>query len=493
MTPAMRIPANKNTHVSWRCDPFIDGDYVRGEGAPLVVENPATEEAITTVRQTSSGQLDAAVANSRKAFESGVWSDPALRARVLLKLADLFEERSAEFASALIQEVGTPVALCQPLQLGGPITLLRYLAGKTNIGVDRARQLGRDDRAPASESIIRYAPVGVVAGIGAYNYPLMFVISKGCTALAAGCASVYMPSPQTPLATLLFGEVAAEAGIPPGILNIVVGGADIGVALSSHPGIDKVSFTGSVGVGRQVMIQAAQGLKDVVLELGGKSAAIVLPGADMAKVAMPLHSRYLRNAGQGCQSPTRHLVPRKQFDDYVDASREAYAKIQVGDPWDPATLAGPLISDAHRARVEGYIERSKREGGHILLGGGRPAMDRGWFHNPTLISGVNNDSEIARNELFAPVAVTMPYDSVEEAIAIANASEFGLAAHLYGPLDLAKSTAERLRVGTVYINGGGQLRSDAVLAGWKHSGIGCEWGEDGVMEFLEPQHVQWTL
>jgi aldehyde dehydrogenase (NAD+)/betaine-aldehyde dehydrogenase len=491
LTPATQ--PNRNTQVSWRCDPFIGGEYVRGEGPLLVVENPATEAVITTVRQTSLRQLDAAVTNSRQAFESGVWQDPELRRAVLSRLADLLEARSAEFASALVQEVGTPVALCQPLQLGGPISLLRYLVRKTDLARERIRMLGRDDRVPASESMIRYAPVGVAAGIGAYNYPLMFVISKACTALAAGCASVFLPSPQTPLATLLFGEVAAEAGIPPGILNIVVGGADIGVALSSHPGIDKVSFTGSVAVGRQVMIQAAQGIKGVVLELGGKSAAIVLPGADLAKVAMPLHSRYLRNSGQGCQSPTRHLVPRKQFDDFIDVSREAYAKIQIGDPWDPATLGGPLISKAHRARVEGYIERSKQEGGRVLLGGGRPPMERGWYHNPTLIGGVNNDSEIARNELFAPVAVAMPYDSVEEAIAIANASDFGLAAHLYGPLDLAKRTAERLSVGTIYINGGGQLRTDSVLMGWKHSGLGCEWGEEGVMEFLGVKHLQWTL
>jgi aldehyde dehydrogenase (NAD+) len=323
---------------------------------------------------------------------------------------------------------------------------------------------------------------------------LMFVVSKACTAMAAGCSTVYMPSPQTPLATLLFGELANEAGVPPGILNIVVGGTDIAVALTSHTAADKVSFTGSAGVGRQVMIQAAQGLKDVVLELGGKSAGIVLPGADLAKVALPLHSRYLRNAGQGCQSPTRLLVPQEQLDDFIDVSREVFAQIKVGDPWNPTTLIGPLISEAHRARVEGYVERSRLEGGRVLIGGGRPAhMELGWFMNATLIGGVKNDSEIARNELFGPVAVVMPYRNVDEAIALANESDFGLAAHLYGPLDLAKSLAERLRVGSVYINGGGRLRVDAILTGWKHSGIGREWGEDGIAEFLEAQHVQWAV
>jgi aldehyde dehydrogenase (NAD+) len=210
-------------------------------------------------------------------------------------------------------------------------------------------------------------------------------------------------------------------------------------------------------------------------------------------LAMPLHSRYLRNSGQGCQSPTRHLVPRKHFDDYLEASREAYSKIILGDPWDPASLGGPLVSSAHRARVEGYIERSKQQGGHVLLGGGRPARERGWYLNATLIGGVNNDSEIAQNELFAPVAVAMPYDTLDEAVALANDTEYGLAAHLYGPLDLAQSVAQRMRTGTVYINGGGQMRVDSVLMGWKNSGVGCEWGEDGILEFLQPQHVQWSV
>jgi aldehyde dehydrogenase (NAD+) len=492
MNVAMQINAIQADPVSWRCDQFIGGKYVRGEGAPLAVENPATGKTIVAVAQASFGQLDAAVSSARRAFESGSWRDPGLRERVLLKLADLLESRVTEFRSALVQEVGTPVSLCEPIQLGGPISMLRDLARRT--GLDRTRSIGRDERMPQSESLIRYEPVGVVAGVGAYNYPLMFVVSKACTAMAAGCSTVYMPSPQTPLATLLFGELANEAGVPPGIMNIVVGGTDIAVALTSHTGVDKVSFTGSVGVGRQVMIQAAQGLKDVVLELGGKSAGIVLPGADLAKAALPLHSRYLRNAGQGCQSPTRLLVPQEQLDDFVDVSREVFAQIKVGDPWDPATLIGPLISEAHRARVEGYVERSRLEGGRVLIGGGRPAhMELGWFMNATLIGGVKNDSEIARNELFGPVAIVMPYRTLDEAIAMANESDFGLAAHLYGPLDLAKSLAEHLRVGSVYINGGGRLRVDATLTGWKHSGIGREWGEDGIAEFLEAQHVQWAV
>lgn len=470
---------------------LIDGRLVPGEGPPLAVENPATEEIFARVAQASPRQLELAVAAARRAFESGVWRDAALRREVLLRLAAGLEQRDEEFRRILVQESGTPVSLCQGLHVGGPINMMRYFAERT--GVDRTRPLGRDPRTPQSESIVRYEPIGVVGGIGAYNSPLLFLVSKAIAALAAGCTAVYTPSPLTPLATLMFGELALEAGVPPGVLNIVVGGVDLARTLTTHPHVDKLSFTGSVAIGRQVMMQAAQGIRDVVLELGGKSAAIVLPEADLQKIALPLHGRYIRNAGQGCQSPTRLLVPARRFDEFVDVARETYARIPVGDPLDPATLAGPLITAAHRERVAGYVQRALRDGGRILAGGGRPPVARGWFMNPVLIGGMSNQAEISRQELFGPVAVLLPYRDVNEAVAIANDSELGLAAHVFGPLEQARELAPRLRAGTVYINGGGNFRVDAVISGWKQSGIGCEWGDDGIMEFLEPQHIQWAI
>lgn len=470
---------------------LIDGELVPGEGPLLAVENPATEEVFAQLPQASAGQFEQAVAAARRAFESGVWRDAELRRSVLLRLAELVEQHDAAFRSLLVQESGTPIALCQGLHVGGPVNMMRHFAERTV--VDRTRALGQDPRTPPSESLVRYEPVGVVGGIGAYNSPLLFLVSKAVAALAAGCTSVYTPSPLTPLATLMFGELALGAGVPPGVLNIVVGGVDLARSLTTHPGIDKVSFTGSVAVGRQVMMQAAQGLRGVVLELGGKSAAIVLPGADLAKISLPLHGRYLRNSGQGCQSPTRLLVHESRLADFVDAAREAYSKIPVGDPMDPATMAGPLITAAHRERVEGYVARAIRDGARVLLGGGRPDLPRGWFMNPTLIGGVSNTAEISREELFGPVAVVMTYRDVNEAVAIANDSELGLAAHVFGPLDEARAVAPRLRAGTVYINGGGAFRVDSVICGWKHSGLGCEWGEDGIREFLLPQHIQWAL
>ena len=470
---------------------FINGAHVAGEGAPLLVENPATQEPIATVAQASPRQIDEAVRSAGAAFASGIWRDAAFRAEVLGRMADLLSARSAEFAQSLVAETGTPVSISKFLQLDGPIDMLRYCASRAT--VDRTRFLGIDERTPRSESMIRYEPAGVAVGIGAYNNPLLYLVSKACAAMTAGCTAVFMPSSLTPLTALLFAEIAEAAGVPPGVLNILVGGPEAACALTLHPLVAKISMTGSVEVGRKVMAQASDGLKDVVLELGGKSAGIVLPGADLSRISMPLHGRYLRNAGQGCQSPTRLLVPHALFDDFVDASREAFKHIIVGDPLDAASTSGPLIRESHRARVEGFVERARAAGGSLLAGGGRPDMDRGWFMNGALLGGLENDSEICRSELFGPVAVAIPYRDVDHAVAIANDSEFGLAASVFGPLDEARDVAARLHAGTVSINGGGGFRVDAVLSGWKMSGTGTEWGDDGIAEYLLPQHIQWAL
>jgi aldehyde dehydrogenase (NAD+)/betaine-aldehyde dehydrogenase len=464
---------------------------VKGAGNPLPVENPATEEILASPTQASMAQLDLAVAAARRAFDSDSWRDAGERQRLLYRLADLLEERADQFRTALIEEVGTPFSICHSMQLGGPIRILRFNAEAAT--KERTRSLGRDAGPPASDSIIRYEPVGVVAAISAYNFPILLAVAKIAAALSAGCTTVLMPSPQTPLATLMLGDLIREAGFPPGVVNVIIGGADISRALTTHRSVDKISFTGSSTVGRQVLLQAADSFKGTVLELGGKSASIILPQADVSKVALPIHGRYLRNAGQGCLSPTRILVQKKQLCDFLDASREAYSKIQVGDPWDPATTAGPLISETHRERVEGYVARAVANGAKIEIGGGRPEMSRGWYMNSTLVGNVTNQAEIAREELFGPVGVVLTYDTVSEAIAIANDSELGLGAAIWGPLDEAMHVATKIRAGTVAINGTGNLRIDGVLSGWKHSGMGCEWGEDGILEFLEKQHVQWLL
>ena len=481
---------NTREPVSWRLSHFIDGRFVAGGGSELAVENPATGEVVARLPQVSNAQLELAVKAARRAFESGVWRDGARRRAVLSRMADLFEQRKDELIRSAITEIGTPIAIARFLQIDGPLAMLRDVASRADL--ERTERLVSDVRTPRSESLIRYEPTGVVAGIGAYNNPLLYLVSKCCAALAAGCTAVYLPSSLTPLTALLFGEIVEAAGVPPGVLNIVAGGPDVARTLTLHRGVDKISMTGSVEVGRQVMRQAAEGLKGVVLELGGKSPAIVLPGADLERISLPLHGRYLRNAGQGCQSPTRLLVHTSQYDAFVDAARSAFTHLPVGDPWATGTLIGPLIRESHRARVESYVQRALAEGGVMLAGGGRPDIHRGWFMNGALLGGLSNHSEIARSELFGPVAILISYRSIDEAVAIANDSDFGLAAHIFGPQDDAMDVAKRLRAGTVAINGGGNFRVDSVLAGWKQSGIGREWGEHGIREFLEVQHIQWT-
>ncbi|MGE8163757.1 aldehyde dehydrogenase family protein [Paraburkholderia sp. NPDC080076] len=481
----------QSRNINWCLDLLIDGEMVKGDGVPLPVENPATWEILASPREASMAQLDKAVIAARRAFDSGIWRNAAERQRLLLRLADLLEERADEFCAALIEEVGTPLSICHAMQLGAPIRMLRFNANAAT--KDRTRSLGRDAGPPASESLIRYEPVGVVAAISAYNFPILIAVGKIAAALSAGCTVVLMPSPLTPLATLMLADLIREAGFPPGVVNVVIGGLEISRALTMHKYVDKVSFTGSVQVGRQVALQAADSFKGTVLELGGKSAAIVLPGADLAKIALPIHGRYLRNAGQGCMSPTRVLVQKRQLDDFIDASREAYAKIQVGDPWDPATTAGPLITEKHRERVEGYVSRAVASGAKIAIGGGRPDLPRGWYMNSTLVGHVTNQAEISREELFGPVGVIITYDTVNDAIEIANDSDLGLGGAIWGPLDEAKEVATKIRAGTIAINGTGGLRIDGVLSGWKHSGLGREWGEDGILEFLETQHLQWLV
>ena len=485
------VSATPRPTVTYSTNLLIDGKLVPGQGAMLAVENPATGQTFAQFPQASLAQLETTIAAARRTFESTNWKrDHKLRQSLLNKLADAIEANIDTFMAALIEEVGTPVTLCKAVQLGGPIRLMRYYASR--VGIDRTRDLGPDAGPPASHSIIRYEPIGVVAAIAAYNYPIMIALAKAGAAIAAGCTAIILPSPQTPMATLLLAKLFTELGFPPGTISVLVGGVDIAKALSSHKEIDAVSFTGSVPVGAAIMHQAADTIKHVTLELGGKSGAILLPDADFARFVPALHGRYLRNAGQGCQSPTRIIVPEARFDEFVEASKAAYAAIKVGDPWDPATAAGPLISAAHRARVEGYVERALQAGGRVLAGGGRPDIAQGYYMNSTLIGGLDNTAEIAQNELFGPVGTVITYKTVEEAIAIANTHDLALAGYVYGPLEAAKEVGAQLRCGTLTINGGGQLRVDGLLCGWKQSGLGSEWGDDGIVNFLEKQHMQWA-
>jgi len=464
----------------------IGGQRVAGEGAELRIVDPATGQLAGTFRAASPAQIDAAARSARQAFQSDAsWADPQVRSRCLSKFADLIERHGDELMALMQREMGTPISL-RTNQVGYPVDFLRWYAQR--VLEPRGRDLG-DNRSGTARSRVAKRPVGMVAAITSYNYPLQISIIKLGAAFVAGCTGILLSSPQAPLAVARMGELALEAGFPPGVFNVIAGGADVGKALCEHPAVDMISFTGSVAVGRLVMAQAVQGLKGVTLELGGKSAAILLPGTDYSRLALPLHRRYARHAGQGCGSPTRLLVEESRLDEFIAESRKAYESLVVGDPADPATIVGPLVSEAHRARVEGMIEQALAEGGRIVAGGGRPQRP-GWYLNPTLVAGLTNQATLARQEAFGPVAVVLTYRTVDEAIAIANDSEMGLRAYLFGDPDQCEAIAPRLRVGWVNINGGGgDPRPDAPQCGYNLSGVGVEGGEEGIDEFLLTQHL----
>ena len=468
---------------------LIDNLPRAGEGQLLRVVNPATEQLVAEFPGASTAQVDEAVACANAAFDSGVWRNGEQRKAVLLRFADLIEENRDRLMATLIDEIGTPVNLTAN-HIDTPAAFLRWFAEAGTR--DRTRHLGYNATHTAV-STVAYRPVGVVAAISAFNYPLLIAVTKIAAALSVGCTTVLLSSPQAPLAVLLLGDLVRRAGFPPGVVNIIAGGAEVGRALTEHPGVAKVTFTGSVNVGRQVMQQAASGLRSVVLELGGKSAAIMLPGVDFDQYALRLHTRYARNAGQGCGSPTRILVEESRYEEFCEISRKVYPQIKVGDPRDPATVVGPVITAAQRDRIETGVAMAVEAGAKVIAGGGRPDMKKGWFVNPALVGGLDNNARLAREEIFGPVSVVLTYRSVDEAVTIANDSDLGLKAYLFGPKDQCLKLAPELRVGTVQINGGSPLRPDAPMIGWKHSGVGSEWGEDGLREFLRPQHIDCPL
>lgn len=468
---------------------LIDNADRVGEGEFLRVVSPITEEVIAEFRGASVAQVDEAVKAARAAFDSGVWRDPALRSKVLHHFADLLVENRDLLMDALMSEIGSPVNL-KANHIDTPANFVHWFADAALR--DRSRHLG-PNASNTAVSTIAYRPFGVVAAITAFNYPILIGATKTGSALAAGNTVVLLSSPLAPLAVNLLGDLVRQAGFPPGVFNIVSGGADVGRALTEHPGVNKVSFTGSVNVGRQVMQQAAAGLRSVVLELGGKSAAIMLPGVDYNKYALQLHTRYARNAGQGCGSPTRILVEKSRYEEFCEISRKVYPQIVIGDPRDPSTIVGPVITSAQRDRIEAGVAAAVAAGAKIIAGGGRPDIARGWFTNPTLVGNLDNNAKLAREEIFGPVSVVITYKTVEEAIQIANDSPLGLKAYIFGDKAQCLKLVPELYVGTVQINGGSPLRPDAPMMGYKHSGVGAEWGEDGLREFLLPQHIDCPL
>lgn len=476
---------------------YADGRWLSGGQEGLEVVDPATEGLLAVLPKGTAVEVDAGVAAARRAFDEGPWPrlSPRERSSALHRLADCIDAHSAEFAEIGALDVGSPLTLSTGLHAQAPVAFFRWFADAALRGPGGSYEhgLGQNlDGVPTTSSLF-YEPVGVVAAIAAYNYPLLITAFKVGGALAAGCTSVLMPSPRAPLACIALMRMVEEAGIPDGVINLVIGDAPAGRLLSEHPGVDMVSFTGSVDVGRHVMIQAAGGLKKVVLELGGKSPNILLPGADIEAAVPPSVLRFTRNSGQGCGATTRTLVPRAEYGHFVHAASEFIRTLKVGDPFDEDTQLGPLIDAGHRDRVVGFVERALNDGGEIVAGGGEPNTARGFFVNPAIIGGVSPDAEICQEEVFGPIAVVLPYDTVDEAIAIANGTNYGLNANVWGPSAEAMRVARAVRSGTVVINGGGADRTDVPWGGFKHTGIGYDRGEEGFREFFVAKHIQWPI
>jgi aldehyde dehydrogenase (NAD+) len=462
---------------------FIDGKWVDSSGTDVItVINPATEEAFATVPRGSADDVERAAKAAAAAFEH--WSQSPLEQRVELfqNLARLTETRAAEITRTIVSEVGQAASMAAISQTAGGVEELSLIA-------ECLREITWAE--PIENTVVRREPAGVVGAITAWNAPLRSVISKAGAAMAAGCTVVLKGSEVAPLTSFIFAEMAAEAGVPPGVINLVSGpGPTVGEAIASHPLIDMVSLTGSVRAGRRVMELASASIKRVHLELGGKSANIVFDDADFEHAIVVGIEDAFRNAGQVCGGLTRVLVPRHHLaeaEKFAVRTAESYV---IGDPFDAATTLGPVTTANQRERVRGYIHAGQAEHARMLTGGAEApdGLPRGYFVRPTVFS-TDNHKRIAREEIFGPVVVVIPFDDEANAIAIANDSPYGLAAGIWcrDPAR-ARALATRLRAGRIRINGA-PLNKRAPHGGFKLSGIGREWGRFGIEEFLEYKSV----
>jgi aldehyde dehydrogenase (NAD+) len=477
---------------------YIDGKWVDGScDEQLDVINPATEEVIGTVPQAGIDDVDRAVSAARRAFEDGPWPrmSPRDRSDTLLRFVQTIADRRSDLVDLIIAEAGAARPIAEAFQFDAPLKFASWFA-------ERAATFPYEDPLPPQSSarglgqgVILKEPAGVIAAITAFNYPLYLNLAKVMPALAVGNTVVLKPSPYTPLEALALGEIADAVELPAGVLNVVTGGVRESEHLTTHSEVDMISFTGSDAVGKQIMTQAAAGLKKVLLELGGKSPNIVFAGSEVGKFAAGAAYAFTIHAGQGCALPTRVMAERSIYSDVVEAVAAALTKIKVGDPTDPTVGMGPLIREAQRERVERYIESGAAEGARLAFGGGRPAhLTRGYFVEPTLFADVDSSMSVAQDEIFGPVGVVIPFDDEDEAVAIANETRYGLAAGIWHPKPTrAFELAKKVRAGTVTINGGGGGPSPwAPFGGFKQSGIGVEFGDYGMLEFTQLKAVSWS-
>jgi len=468
---------------------FIGGKWTAPSSSDVIeVHCPATGEYVGKTPLAAAADVDAAVAAARAAFDHGPWptTPPKERAALIARVLTLLEERKDQFNRLLALETGQPPTVIETMHWMGSMGALSFFAGPA---VDQVTW--REIRTGSyGQTIVYREPIGVVGAIVAWNVPLFLAINKLGPALLAGCTVVLKPAAETPLTTNALAEIFVEAGLPEGVLSVVPGWADTGQALTSNADVDLFTFTGSSAVGKEIGKRAAEMLKPCTLELGGKSAAIVLEDVDLAAAVPMLVFAGLMNTGQACVGQTRILAPRSRYDEIVDAISGFVQMLPVGSPSDPAAQLGSLISEKQRARVEGYIAKGIEEGARVVCGGGRPeGLDNGFFVQPTVFADVDNTMTIAREEIFGPVLSVIPYDTVDDAIGIANDSTYGLAGSVW-TTDVPRGIeiAQKIRTGTYGINWYA-FDPCCPFGGYKNSGIGRENGPEGVEHFTQQKSV----
>lgn len=474
--------------VMGRGQVFIAGQWLTSEGGQRrEAVSPTSGHAIGYFTEASEVDADLAVDMARAAFDRGPWPrlTPAERANAILRLVTAIERRRSAFVEMLTDEIGAPHEVSIALTDFGIDTLRDAASLHLRFDFEEPRSWGT-----GSGRLIR-EPVGVVAAITPWNGPLGTAAMKLGPALAAGCVVVLKPASEGALTSLLIADAAAEAELPSGVLSILPGGRDLGAYIVGHSGVDKISFTGSTVAGRTIMASAAERIARVTLELGGKSAAIIADDVDLDVVLPTIVDGCMTHSGQICAALSRVLVPADRADEVTTKLAEIISNLKVGDPVDPDTRIGPLVSEAQRLRVEGYIESGRAEGARLVVGGGRPEREGGWYVEPTLFADVTPEMRIAREEIFGPVLCVIPFDDEADAVRIANATTYGLSGAVFArDHALAERIARSVRTGQISVNSYSMCIGYEPFGGYKQSGIGRETGVEGLAEYLETKVVQ---
>ncbi|MBW5421190.1 aldehyde dehydrogenase family protein [Streptomyces sp. BG9H] len=467
---------------------FIGGEWVDPLGKDVIdVVSPHTGQVFARVPHASPADVDRAVATARRAFDEGPWPRMTLdeRIEIVTRIKDGFAVRHEEIARVISTENGTPYTSGVMVQA---LAAMMVWDAALTVARDFPYEESRDG--VLGKLLVRREPMGVVAAVVPWNVPQFTAAAKLAPALLAGCPVILKTSPETPLDAYILAEIASEAGLPEGVLSILCADREVSEYLVGHPGVDKVSFTGSVAAGKRVMEVAARNLTRVTLELGGKSAAVILPDADAASAVAGIAPFAWMINGQACVAQTRILVPRTRYDEFADAFAAAARALKVGDPLDPATELGPLVAERQQRRSLDYIRIGQEEGAKILAGGGRPpGFEQGWYVEPTLFGGVDNAMRIAREEIFGPVICLLPYGDESEAVRIANDSDYGLSGSVWtADVERGIDVARRVRTGTYSVNTF-SLDMLGPFGGYKNSGLGREFGPEGYGEFFEHKMI----